>query len=44
MIRSIKVKRVWFLDPQAVLIIGKLFTEGKYVAEKIIAFAGSGSK
>ena len=32
---------VWFLDPQAVLIIGKLFTEGKYVAEKIIAFAGS---
>jgi Na+-transporting NADH:ubiquinone oxidoreductase subunit A len=32
---------VWYLDPQAVIIIGNLFTEGKYIAEKIIAFAGS---
>ncbi len=32
---------VWFLDPQAVLIIGRLFLEGKYKAEKLVAFAGS---
>lgn len=31
----------WTLDPQAVIIIGKLFLTGKYDAEKIIAIAGS---
>ncbi|MCF8369392.1 MAG: Na(+)-translocating NADH-quinone reductase subunit A [Bacteroidales bacterium] len=32
---------VWYLDPQAVITIGKLFLEGKYDASKIIALAGS---
>jgi Na+-transporting NADH:ubiquinone oxidoreductase subunit A len=32
---------VWYLDPQAVVTIGKLFLEGKYDATKIIALCGS---
>ncbi|GAB4332478.1 MAG: Na(+)-translocating NADH-quinone reductase subunit A [Bacteroidales bacterium] len=32
---------VWVLDPQATIIIGRLFLTGKYMAEKVIAFAGS---
>ena len=32
---------VWYLNPQALIIIGKLFMEGKYDATKIIALTGS---
>lgn len=32
---------VWYTDPQALIIIGRLFTEGRYIAEKLVAFAGS---
>jgi Na+-transporting NADH:ubiquinone oxidoreductase subunit A len=32
---------VWYTDPQSLIIIGRLFTEGRYMAEKLIAFAGS---
>jgi len=32
---------VWFVNPQAVAIIGKLFLEGRYNASKIIALTGS---
>lgn len=32
---------VWYLDPQAVVVIGKLFLEGKYDAGKVVALAGS---
>ncbi len=31
---------VWYLSPQDVLIIGKLFSEGKYDATRIIALTG----
>ncbi len=32
---------VWCLDPSAVVIIGRLFLQGKYDASRIIAFTGS---
>jgi Na+-transporting NADH:ubiquinone oxidoreductase subunit A len=32
---------VWYLDPQAVVTIGKLFLEGKYDASRRIALVGS---
>ncbi|MDP2162562.1 MAG: NADH:ubiquinone reductase (Na(+)-transporting) subunit A, partial [Flavobacterium sp.] len=32
---------IWYLSPQAVLIIGRLFLHGKYDATKIVALAGS---
>lgn len=32
---------VWYIDPQAVVTIGKLFIEGKYDATRIIALSGS---
>ena len=32
---------VWYLNPQAVVTIGKLFNEGKYDASRIIALSGS---
>ena len=32
---------VWTLDPQSVIIVGRLFTEGVYNTEKIVALAGS---
>lgn len=32
---------IWTLEPQAVVTIGRLFTEGKYDASKIVALAGS---
>ncbi len=32
---------VWYLNPQDVLIIGKLFSEGRYDATRIIALTGS---
>lgn len=36
-----KGERVWVLNAQGVVSIGKLFLTGKYDAKKIIAFAGS---
>jgi len=35
---------VWYVNPQAVITIGKLFTEGIYDASKIIAITGSGTE
>jgi Na+-transporting NADH:ubiquinone oxidoreductase subunit A len=32
---------IWYCDPQAVVTIGRLFQEGRYNAEKIVALAGS---
>ena len=32
---------VWFLDPQDVLAIARLFTEGRYDVSRIVALAGS---
>lgn len=32
---------VWYVSPQDILIIGKLFCEGRYDASRIIALAGS---
>jgi len=32
---------VWFLRPQEVLTIGRLFLEGRYDSERVIAFTGS---
>ncbi len=32
---------VWYVNPQDVLIIGKLFTKGRYDASRIIALTGS---
>ncbi|NOX46835.1 MAG: Na(+)-translocating NADH-quinone reductase subunit A [Chlorobi bacterium] len=32
---------VWYVHPQAVVAIGKLFQEGKYDANRIVALAGS---
>ena len=32
---------VWTIDPQSVIIIGKLFKEGIYNSERIVALAGS---
>jgi len=32
---------VWYVNPQHVITIGKLFVEGKYDSSKIIAFTGS---
>ena len=32
---------VWTIEPQEVVAIGRLFTEGKYDASKIVALAGS---
>jgi len=32
---------VWYINPQALITIGKLFLEGKYDASKIIALTGS---
>lgn len=31
----------WYINPQDVVIIGRLFAEGKYLAERTIAIAGS---
>lgn len=36
-----KGERVWVVNPQDVVIIGKLFREGKYDATKIVALTGS---
>jgi Na+-transporting NADH:ubiquinone oxidoreductase subunit A len=36
-----KGELIWYLGPQEVLTIGRLFLEGKYNAERIIAIAGS---
>ncbi len=35
-----KGERVWVLDPQAVVLIGRLFMTGKYDARKIVALTG----
>lgn len=32
---------IWYLNPQDVIIIGRLFLEGKYKAERIVAITGS---
>ena len=32
---------VWYLDPQDILAIGRLFTEGKYDVSRIVALVGS---
>lgn len=32
---------VWYVDPQDVVIIGRLFAEGKYLAERTVAITGS---
>jgi len=32
---------IWYINPQDVIIIGRLFTEGKYDARKIVALTGS---
>jgi Na+-transporting NADH:ubiquinone oxidoreductase subunit A len=32
---------IWFVNPQDVIIIGRLFTEGRYDATRVIAVAGS---
>lgn len=32
---------IWYLRPQEVIIIGRLFTEGRYNSQKIIAVCGS---
>jgi Na+-transporting NADH:ubiquinone oxidoreductase subunit A len=32
---------VWYIHPQDIIIIGRLFTEGRYRADRIIALAGS---
>ncbi len=32
---------VWTIDPQSVVILGRLFTEGVYNSEKVVALAGS---
>ncbi len=32
---------IWYVNPQDVIIIGRLFTEGRYDATKIVAVAGS---
>ncbi|MCB0524225.1 MAG: NADH:ubiquinone reductase (Na(+)-transporting) subunit A, partial [Saprospiraceae bacterium] len=32
---------VWYVNPQDVLIIGRLFAEGKYRAERLVALTGS---
>lgn len=39
-----KGETVWTLDPQAVVILGRLFNKGIYDANKTIAIAGSGVK
>lgn len=36
-----KNENVWVVNPQDVLVIGRLFNEGRYNAAKIIALAGS---
>lgn len=36
-----KGESVWFINPQDVMIIGNLFTEGKFDATRIIAVTGS---
>ncbi len=35
-----KGERIWYLDAQDLAVIGKLFIEGKYVADKIVALTG----
>jgi len=35
---------VWYLNPQSVVMIGKLFLEGRYDGSRIIALTGSGVK
>ncbi len=35
---------VWYLRPQEVITIGRVFTEGRYNAEKVIAYTGSEAK
>ncbi|MBI9038965.1 MAG: Na(+)-translocating NADH-quinone reductase subunit A [Bacteroidales bacterium] len=32
---------IWYVNPQDILTIGRLFLEGKYIASKIIALTGS---
>lgn len=36
-----KGEAVWYINPQDVLIVGKLFTQGKFDARRIIALTGS---
>jgi Na+-transporting NADH:ubiquinone oxidoreductase subunit A len=36
-----KGESVWYVNPQDVIAIGRLFAEGRYVHERIIAFTGS---
>lgn len=36
-----KGDNIWYCDPQAVVTIGRLFEEGRYNSEKIVALAGS---
>lgn len=36
-----KGEKVWVVNPQDVVIIGKLFSEGKYDASKVVALTGS---
>jgi len=36
-----KGDNIWYCDPQAVVTIGRLFSEGRYNAERIIALSGS---
>jgi Na+-transporting NADH:ubiquinone oxidoreductase subunit A len=35
---------VWYVHPQDVIIIGRLFAEGRYRAERIVAITGEGSR
>ena len=35
-----KGEKIWYLDAQDLAVIGKLFLEGRYVADKIIALTG----
>ena len=36
-----KGETVWYIHPQDVIIIGRLFTEGRYRADRLIAITGS---
>lgn len=36
-----KSEIVWYIHPQDIIIIGRLFSEGKYKAERIVALTGS---
>jgi len=36
-----KLTRIWYTGPQEVITIGKLFLEGKFDSERVVALAGS---